>query len=326
MTLMANNIYVGGFPYKTSKEDLAKLFSACGTVLSAKVILDRDTGRPKGFGFIEMSTDAEAKVAVEKLNGAFIGDRKIFVVEGRPDRDRPAGYTPKPSFLAKPAETKAADAKPGFVERRSGKDRRGQPAAAAPERRETPSAPASPSGERKPWEKKPFDAAAKKPWVKKPFGAGKPWEKKPFSAADKDKKPWVKKPYDPSEKDNQKPWAKKPFDPAAKKAWVKKPFDAAGKKPWEKKPFDPAAKTPWVKKAYDPSEKENQTPWAKKPFDAAAKKPWAKKPFDPAAKKTWEKKPFDAAKKPWGKKPFDGAKKPFDRKPPTRGPKWTPKP
>ena len=75
---MANNIYVGGFPYKTSKEDLAKLFSTCGTVLSAKVILDRETGRPKGFGFIEMSTDAEATAAVAKLNGAFIGDRKIL--------------------------------------------------------------------------------------------------------------------------------------------------------------------------------------------------------------------------------------------------------
>ena len=121
---MANNIYVGGFPYKTSKEELAKLFSTCGTVLSAKIILDRDTGRPKGFGFVEMSTDAEAKVAVEKLNGAFIGDRKIFVVEGRPEKDRPQGYTPKPSFT--PA---APAAKPGFVERRSGKERRGKAAA-----------------------------------------------------------------------------------------------------------------------------------------------------------------------------------------------------
>ena len=72
---MANNIYVGGFPYKTTKEELARIFSACGKVLSAKIILDRDTGRPKGFGFVEMSTDAEAKSAVAKLNGSFIGDR-----------------------------------------------------------------------------------------------------------------------------------------------------------------------------------------------------------------------------------------------------------
>ena len=186
MTPMANNIYVGGFPYKTSKEDLAKLFAACGKVLSAKVILDRETGRPKGFGFVEMSTDAEAKAAVEKLNGAFIGDRKIFVVSGRPQKGpapkrdftpRPAGarpaFAPKRDFAPKPP----ADAKPGFVERRSGKDRRD----AAPTH--SPAAPPA-----KKWEKKPFDAA-KKPWVKKPFDpAKKPWEKKPFDK----KKPWTK--------------------------------------------------------------------------------------------------------------------------------------
>lgn len=208
---MANNIYVGGFPYKTTKEELAKLFSAHGTVLSAKVILDRETGRPKGFGFIEMSTDEEAKVAVAKLNGAFIGDRKIFVVEGRVDKTRPQGYTPKPSFAPKPAA-----AKPGFVERRSGKDRRQQAAGAPPDRRETPapsaSSPAAPAA--RPWEKKPFE---KKPWVKKPFDA--------------EKKPWVKKPFDAE----KKPWVKKPFD-GEKKAWVKKP--EGDKKPWGKKPFE----------------------------------------------------------------------------------------
>ncbi|MBI2386893.1 MAG: RNA-binding protein [Elusimicrobia bacterium] len=212
---MANNIYVGGFPYKTTKEDLAKLFSACGTVLSAKVILDRETGRPKGFGFVEMSTDAEAKAAVEKLNGAFVGDRKIFVVEGRPQKDRPAGYAPKPSFAAPAGDPPKAN-RPGFVERRSGKDRRGQPAAS--DRRDSappPAAPAAPAA--------PF---AKKPWVKKPFDAAKkPWEKKPFDAA-------------------KKPWERKPFD-AAKKPWEKKPFDAA-KKPFERKP--PVRGPKWVPK------------------------------------------------------------------------------
>lgn len=197
---MANNIYVGGFPYKTSKEDLAKLFSACGKVLSAKVILDRETGRPKGFGFVEMSTDAEAAAAVEKLNGAFIGDRKIFVVSGRPQKGpapkrdfspKPAGsrspFAPKRDFAPKPHE-----AKPGFVERRSGKDRRGAAGSApAGDRRDAASfpashAPAAPAAHK--WEKKPFDAA-KKPWVKKPFDpAKKPWEKKPFDK----KKPWTK--------------------------------------------------------------------------------------------------------------------------------------
>jgi len=193
---MANNIYVGGFPYKTSKEDLAKLFSACGKVLSAKVILDRETGRPKGFGFVEMSTDAEAALAVEKLNGSFIGDRKIFVVSGRPQK----GPAPKRDFTPRPA-----GARPAFVERRSGKDRRG--AAGGPPasgRRDaapsfTPAhAPAAPTAKK--WEKKPFDAT-KKPWEKKPFDpAKKPWVKKPFAAS---KEPWAKKPFD-----KKKPWTK----------------------------------------------------------------------------------------------------------------------
>src|SRR4051812_40292910 len=140
---MANNIYVGGFPYKTTKEELAKLFAACGTVLSAKIILDRETGRPKGFGFVEMSTDEEAKAAVAKLNGAFIGDRKIFVVEGRVDKTRPQGYTPKPSFA--PKAPAGAPKAPGFVERRSGKDRRAQAAGAPPDRREAPAPAPAPS-------------------------------------------------------------------------------------------------------------------------------------------------------------------------------------
>ncbi len=157
---MANNIYVGGFPYKTTKEDLAKLFSACGTVLNAKVILDRATGRPKGFGFVEMATDAEAKIAVEKLNGAFMGDRKIFVVEGRPQKDRPQGYTPKPSFTPKPGAAK----KPGFVERRSGNDRRRQTGVApAGDRRDSTPAPA------------PAAPVAKKPFARKPPARGLKW-------------------------------------------------------------------------------------------------------------------------------------------------------
>ncbi len=261
---MANNIYVGGFPYKTTKEELAALFGTCGTVLSAKVILDRETGRPKGFGFVEMSTDAEAVAAVAKLNGHFIGDRKIFAVLGRVEKNR-EGYTPKPSFAPKPA------AKPGFVERRSGKDRRGS-AVPGSERRDAPATPPAPSSatpapaakwEKKPWVKKPFDPE-KKAWVKKPFDA----EKKPF---DPEKKAWVKKPFDPE-----------------KKPWVKKPFDA------DKKPFDPEKKA-WVKKPFDPEKK----PWVKKPFDPE-KKPWAKKPFD-GEKKPWVKKPFDKDKKPFVK-------------------------
>lgn len=249
---MANNIYVGGFPYKTTKEELAALFSTCGTVLSAKVILDRETGRPKGFGFVEMSTDAEAKAAVAKLNGSFIGDRKIFAVEGRVDKNKPQGYTPKPSFAPKPA---APAGPPGGIERRSGKDRRGN-AVPGSDRRDAATPPANP----------PSAAPASAPkWEKKP------WVKKPFDA---EKKPWVKKPFDAE----KKPWVKKPFDPE-KKAWVKKPFDV-DKKPWVKKPFD-ADKKPWVKKPFDPEKK----PWAKKPFDKE-KKPFVKT-VPPVRGKKW---------------------------------------
>lgn len=177
---MANNIYVGGFPYRTTREDLARLFASCGTVLSSKVIMDRATGKPKGFGFVEMSTDAEAAAAVAKLNGSMVGDRKIFVVSGRPQK----GGAPKRGSAAKPAASK-----PVFVERRSGKDRRQSPGGApAGDRRDASAAPAPSAPTEKKWEKRPFDPT-KKPWAKKPFDASKkPWEKKPFDK----KKPWTK--------------------------------------------------------------------------------------------------------------------------------------
>ena len=186
---MANNIYVGGFPYKTTKEELAQFFSSCGTVISAKIILDRETGRPKGFGFVEMSTDAEAKAAVAKLNGAALGERKIFVVEGRPQEKR-EGFSPKPSF--------SAPAKPAFVERRSGKDRRTGAAKPGGEERRGASTPdKKPFGDRKPFgDKKPFGdnnpfgdktppadktygGFAKNKWTRKPPTPGKKWFPKP---------------------------------------------------------------------------------------------------------------------------------------------------
>jgi RNA recognition motif-containing protein len=166
---MANNIYVGGFPYKTTKDDLTKLFSTCGTVVHAKVILDRETGRPKGFGFVEMSTDAEAKAAVAKLNGAMLGGRKIFAVEGRADKSKRAtppygGGVPLPHAVRKGPDPKPGE--PGFVERRSGKDRRAQ-AGAAPggDRRDAAPAPAPNPAPAKTWVKKPW---VKKEWPKKP--------------------------------------------------------------------------------------------------------------------------------------------------------------
>jgi cold-inducible RNA-binding protein len=81
---MATKLFVGGLPYTTTDEELNELFAAHGTVLSAKVIMDRDSGRSKGFGFVEYENDAEAKAAVDALNNTDLGGRKIVVNEARP--------------------------------------------------------------------------------------------------------------------------------------------------------------------------------------------------------------------------------------------------
>ena len=74
-------LYVGGLPYQTIEQDLLDLFEQGGHVASATVITDRDTGRSKGFGFVEMSDDQEARSTIERLNGTSIGDRTIIVNE-----------------------------------------------------------------------------------------------------------------------------------------------------------------------------------------------------------------------------------------------------
>jgi RNA recognition motif-containing protein len=76
-------IYVGGLPYQTTDQDLVDLFAQAGQVTSAVVIVDRASGRSKGFGFVEMSNDQEARAAIEKLNGTTLGDRTITVNEAR---------------------------------------------------------------------------------------------------------------------------------------------------------------------------------------------------------------------------------------------------
>lgn len=80
---MATKLYVGGIPYKTSENDLKEFFSTVGTVESAIIIIDKISGRSKGFGFVEMSTEDEANVAIEKLNGAEMGGRNITVSQAR---------------------------------------------------------------------------------------------------------------------------------------------------------------------------------------------------------------------------------------------------
>ena len=88
---MGRKIYVGNLSYSASSADLETLFSAHGTVQSAEIIADRETGRSKGFGFIEMATDEEAQAAIAALNGQDHGGRKLTVNEARPKEDRPRG-------------------------------------------------------------------------------------------------------------------------------------------------------------------------------------------------------------------------------------------
>lgn len=81
---MAKKLYVGNLPYSVSDSDLQQMFEAHGAVQSAQVIMDRDTGRSKGFGFVEMKTDQEAQAAITALNGQDNGGRALTVNEARP--------------------------------------------------------------------------------------------------------------------------------------------------------------------------------------------------------------------------------------------------
>jgi RNA recognition motif-containing protein len=86
---MGNKLYVGNLPYSFRDEDLLNAFSAHGSVSSAKVMMERDTGRSKGFGFVEMGSDAEAQAAIEGMNGQSLGGRSLVVNEARPMEARP---------------------------------------------------------------------------------------------------------------------------------------------------------------------------------------------------------------------------------------------
>lgn len=88
---MGRKLYVGNLPFSATEEDLMSKFSACGTVASAKLITDRDTGRSKGFGFVEMGSDSEAQTAIDKLNGQDFGGRPMTVNEARPQKKREGG-------------------------------------------------------------------------------------------------------------------------------------------------------------------------------------------------------------------------------------------
>jgi cold-inducible RNA-binding protein len=86
---MGNKLYVGNLPYTVRDEDLQQAFGAYGNVSSAKVMMERDTGRSKGFGFVEMGSDSEAQQAVAGMNGQSLGGRSLVVNEARPMEARP---------------------------------------------------------------------------------------------------------------------------------------------------------------------------------------------------------------------------------------------
>jgi RNA recognition motif-containing protein len=88
---MEPKLYVGNLPYDATEEDLRQLFSGAGTVASASIITDRETGRSKGFGFVEMATQAEAEKAVSLFNGRELHNRPLKVDLARPREDRPRG-------------------------------------------------------------------------------------------------------------------------------------------------------------------------------------------------------------------------------------------
>ena len=89
---MGNKLYVGNLSYNVRDEDLQQAFAQYGTVSSAKVMMDRDTGRSKGFGFVEMGSDPEAQAAINGMNGQALDGRAIVVNEARPREERPGGF------------------------------------------------------------------------------------------------------------------------------------------------------------------------------------------------------------------------------------------
>ncbi|WP_027016267.1 RNA recognition motif domain-containing protein [Comamonas composti] len=86
---MGNKLYVGNLPYGVRDNDLEQVFSQYGAVTSARVMMERDTGRSKGFGFVEMSSETEAQAAIQGMNGQPLGGRSLVVNEARPMEPRP---------------------------------------------------------------------------------------------------------------------------------------------------------------------------------------------------------------------------------------------
>jgi cold-inducible RNA-binding protein len=264
---MTKDLFVGGFPYETTAEELSMPFREFGTVLGVKILVDRLTGRSRGIGFVEMSTSDEARAAMEKLNGAAFGSRKIFVSEARPQEKRPAG----------PA------GKPGFVERRSGKDRRQARGASGggEKRADKPGFPVKEG-----WEKRPSSgggtrkwSGGRKEWEKRPaFGGQKPaWDRKPKTGGDawRGERPGADESRREGFFERKKKWAGKPAFPG-KKEWEKRPAFGgdkrtgfAGKKRWGSGESGGGPKDAWKRKPEAGGEKRK---WS------GSNKKWAGKP------------------------------------------------
>jgi len=88
-SVQGNKLYVGGIPYRSTEDDLKKAFGEAGNVVSASIISDRMTGRSRGFGFVEMATEAEAQAAIDKWDGKEMDGRTLSVSFARPQGDRP---------------------------------------------------------------------------------------------------------------------------------------------------------------------------------------------------------------------------------------------
>lgn len=88
---MGNKLYVGNLSFTVDSNQLSEIFSECGTVATSNVIMDRETGRSKGFAFVEMSTSTEAQSAIEKLNGQDLGGRAMNISEAKPQEPRRNG-------------------------------------------------------------------------------------------------------------------------------------------------------------------------------------------------------------------------------------------
>jgi RNA recognition motif-containing protein len=89
---VGNKLYVGNLAYSVRDDSLMQAFSSFGSVTSAKVMMDRETGRSKGFGFVEMGSDAEAQAAINGMNGQALEGRAVVVNEARPREERPGGF------------------------------------------------------------------------------------------------------------------------------------------------------------------------------------------------------------------------------------------